>query len=222
MRQGGSVQGRGQLPQTNRFHGLPVAGFAVAGLVLAHALSYAIAVPDPYHRDLLLHRTGHDYLPAFGQVALMLFVAGVAAVVFRASGRHAGATTSHRFAPLATRLALVQVGAFMVQEVTERLLAGSGLHDLGHGHVFIVGVAAQIAVAFAGAALLRWLARASDRLAEIARLHVLHPASRSGVRAAGLLGPCVRTRRGPVARPAGSPLRLTSPPTRFALPARLR
>ena len=55
----------------------------------------------------------------------------------------------------------------MVQEVTERLLAGSGLHDLGHGHVFIVGVAAQIAVAFAGAALLRWLARASDRLAEV-------------------------------------------------------
>lgn len=166
MRQGGSVQEGRQLPQTSRFRGLPVAGFAVAGLVLGHALSYAIAVPDPYHRDLLLQRTGHDYLPAFGQIALMLFLAAIAAVVFGASRRHAE-SASHRFAPLATRLALVQVGAFVAQEVTERLLSGSGLHDLGHGHVLIVGVAAQIAVALAGAALLRWLARASDRLGEV-------------------------------------------------------
>lgn len=166
MRQGGSGREQRQVPQTNRFRGLPVAGFAVAGLVLGHALSYAIAVPDPYHRDLLLQRTGHDYLPVFGQVALMLFLAGVAAVVFGANRRRAEATTSQRFAPLATRLALVQVGAFIVQEVAERLFSGSGLHALGHGHVVIVGVAAQIAVALAGAALLRWLARASDRLGE--------------------------------------------------------
>jgi hypothetical protein len=166
LRKSGSGLGRRRFPETNRFRGLPVAGFAVAGLLLGHALSYAIAVPDPYHRDLLLQRTGHDYLPAFGQVALMLFVGAIAAVVFGASRRRAESAPD-RFAPLAARLALVQVGAFGVQEVAERLLSGSGLHDLGHGHVVIVGVTAQIAVALAGAALLRWLVRASDRLGEI-------------------------------------------------------
>jgi hypothetical protein len=70
---------------------------------------------------------------------------------------------------LATRLAIVQVGAFAAQEMAERLLSGSGLHDLGHGDVLIVGVSTQIAVALVGAALLRWLARASDRLGELLR-----------------------------------------------------
>jgi hypothetical protein len=150
----------------NRFRGLPVLGFAVAGLVLGHLLSYAIALPDPHHRDLLLQRTGHDYLPAFGQAALMLFLASIAAVVFRASRRRGA--RAERFATLATRLAFVQVGAFVVQELAERLLAGSGLHDLVQGRILIVGVGAQIAMALSGAALLRWLARASDRLGEIA------------------------------------------------------
>lgn len=164
MQQSGSGQRRRHIPETDRFRGLPVLGFAVAGLVLGHALSYVIAVPDPYHRDLLLQRTGHDYLPVLGQATLMLFLAAIAAVVFRRSLRGAG--RGEGFAQLAGRLALVQVGAFVAQEVAERLLSGSGLHDLGYGHLLIVGVAAQIAMALAGAALLRWLARASDRLGE--------------------------------------------------------
>lgn len=165
MREGGSGQAGRQIPEQIGFRGLPVIGFAVAGLVLAHVLSYVIAVPDPYHRDLLLQRTGHDYLPAFGQAALMLFLAAVAAVVFRTSRRGAG--PAERFAPLATRLTLVQVGAFVAQELLERTLSGSGFADLRHGHVLIVGVTAQIAVALVGAALLRWLARASHGLGEI-------------------------------------------------------
>jgi hypothetical protein len=146
--------------------GLPVLGFAVAGLVLGHVLAYVIAVPDPYHRDLLLQRTGHDYLPAFGQAALMLFLAAVAAVVFRMSRRGSG--RAERLATLAARLALVQVGAFTAQELLERTVSGSGFADLGHGRVLVVGVAAQIAIALVGAALLRWLARASRILGEVA------------------------------------------------------
>ena len=164
MRHGGSGHGR-QLPDTGRFHGLPVLGVAVAGLVVGHLLSYVIAVPDPYHRDLVLRRTGHGYLPVFGQAALMLFVAAIAMVIIRTSrGR---ADREMRFVTLAARLALVQVGAFMLQEVAERLLSGSGLHDLGGGRTLLVGVAAQIAMALAGATLLRWLARTSDRLGEV-------------------------------------------------------
>jgi hypothetical protein len=142
-----------------------VLGFAVAGLVLGHVLSYVIAVPDPHHRDLLLQSTGHHYLPAFGQGALMLLLAAIATVVFRRSGRDSGG--ADRFAPLAARLALVQVGAFAAQEVLERSLSGAGLADLSQGRVLFVGVVAQIAVALAGATLLRWLARTSDRLEEV-------------------------------------------------------
>jgi hypothetical protein len=166
LRQSGS----GLLRQTDEIEGsrgLPVLGFAVAGLVLAHLLAYVIAEPDPYHRDLLLQRTGHDYLPAFGQVALMLFVAATAAVVFRTSRRGAGRV--ERFASLSARLALVQVGAFTAQELLERTLSGSGFADLRQGRLVIVGVAAQIGVALVGAALLRWLARASHALGEILR-----------------------------------------------------
>lgn len=140
-------------------------GFAVAGLVLGHALSYVIAVPDPLHRDLLLQHTGHHYLPAFGQAALMLFLAAIATVVFRRSRSDAGG--AERLAPLAARLALVQVGAFTAQEVLERSISGSGFADLREARILIVGVIVQVAVALAGATLLRWLARASDRLGEV-------------------------------------------------------
>jgi hypothetical protein len=165
LRQSDSGQGRRHNPETDRFRGLPVVGFAVAGLVLGHALSYVITVPDPYHRDLLLQHTGHHYFPAFGQTALMLFLAAIAAVVFRTSRRSAG--RAGRFAPLAAQLALVQIGAFTAQELLERTVSGSGFADLRDGRILLVGVTAQIAVALIGAALLRWLARASDRLGQV-------------------------------------------------------
>lgn len=164
MRHAGSGQDL-DFPDTDRLHGLPVLGFAVAGLILGHLLSYVIAVPDPYHRDLLLQRTGHDYLPVFGQAALMLFLAAIAMVVFRTSRRRAG--NAEGFAHLAGRLALIQVGAFAAQELLERALSSSGLADLQDGRLVIAGVVAQIAMASAGAALLRWLARTSDRLGEV-------------------------------------------------------
>lgn len=168
MRQSGSGQHRpphDRILASKELRGLPVLGFAVAGLVLGHVLSYVIAVPDPHHRDLLLQHTGHQYLPAFGQAALMLFLAAIATVVFRRSRRDAGG--AERFAPLAARLALVQVGAFTAQEVIERSISGSGFADLRQARVLIVGVTAQVAVALAGATLLRWLARASDRLGDV-------------------------------------------------------
>ena len=60
-------------------HGLPVFGSAAAGLLLGHALSYMLAIPDPYHRDVLLTRTGHGYLPAAAQATMILILAAAAA-----------------------------------------------------------------------------------------------------------------------------------------------
>jgi hypothetical protein len=120
-----------------RLRGLPTFGLAMAGLVLGHVLAYLIAVPDPHHRAFVLQQTGHEYLPAMAEAALVLALAGMAAVVIRAlaPGPRGG---SERFSRLAGRLALVQVLAFGGQEVVGRIVAG--------------------------AAFLRWLARTSSKL----------------------------------------------------------
>ncbi|HEU5224272.1 MAG TPA: hypothetical protein VFV29_00560 [Actinomycetota bacterium] len=148
-----------------RLRGLPTFGLAMAGLVLGHVLAYLIAVPDPHHRAFVLQRTGHEYLPAAAEAALVLALAGMAAVVIRAfgSGRRGG---SDRFSRLAGRLGLVQVLAFGGLEVVERIVAGAPLRHLASDHILVIGMAMQIVVALAGAAFLRWLARTSSKLAE--------------------------------------------------------
>ena len=148
-----------------RLRGLPTFGLAMAGLVLGHVLAYLIAVPDPHHRAFVLQRTGHEYLPAMAEAALVLALAGMAAVVIRAlaPGPRGG---SERFSRLAGRLALVQVLAFGGQEVVERIVAGAPLRHLASDHILVIGMAVQVVVAVVAAAFLRWLARTSTKLAE--------------------------------------------------------
>ena len=148
-----------------RLRALPTFGLAMACLVLGHVLAYLIAVPDPHHRAFVLQRTGHEYLPAMAEAALVLALAGIAAVVIRAfaPGPRGGA---ERFSRLAGRLGLVQVLAFGGLEVVERIVAGAPLRHLASDHILVIGMAVQVVVALAGAAFLRWLARTSTRLAE--------------------------------------------------------
>lgn len=147
-----------------RLRGLPTFGLAMAGLVLGHVLAYLIAVPDPHHRAFVLQRTGHEYLPAMAEAALVLALAGMAAVVIRAfAGQRRG---SERFSRLAGRLGLVQVLAFGGLEVVERIVAGAPLRHLASDHILVIGMAVQVVVALAGAAFLRWLARTSSKLVE--------------------------------------------------------
>lgn len=157
-----------------RLRGLPVFGFAVAGLLIGHALSYLLAVPDPYHRDLVLNRTGHGYLPAAGDAALILALAGMAAIVLRAWSAR-GPRETRTFASLASLLAVVQVAAFAGQEVLERLVAGARLGDLVHGHLLLIGVVVQIAVALVGATVLRWIARTAGRIADFVTVRAALP-----------------------------------------------
>lgn len=148
-----------------RVRGLPLFAFAVAGLLAGHGLSYVVAVPDPHHRDFLLDHTGHAYLPAAGRLALILVIAAVATVVGRAlSSRRSD--TAGSLSSLALRLGVVQVAAFAGLEVLERLLSGAPLDTFVGDRLLVVGIAAQILVAAVGATLLRWLIRASTRLAE--------------------------------------------------------
>ena len=70
---------------------MPLFAFAVGGLLIGHAIAYLVAVPDPYHRDLVLQRTGHGYLPTFAELALVAVLAAAASVIGRAFRRGDGA-----------------------------------------------------------------------------------------------------------------------------------
>jgi hypothetical protein len=147
-------------------------GFSLAGLLLGHAVSYILVIPDPDHRDLILRDTGHGYLPGFNKAAMILLLVAVATVLVRAWSWHARSRRRtdrpERFCTLAATLAAVQTGAFVGQEVLERLATGSPVGDLAHDHLLTTGILVQLTLALAGAAILWWLARASGRIAEAA------------------------------------------------------
>ncbi len=189
---------------TPRLRGLPVFAFAVAGLLLGHAISYLIAVPDPYHRDLVLQRTGHQYLPAAGEAALVLLLGGLASLLARGwtARRERGAPA---FGSLAALLAVVQITAFVGQEVVERLVSHVPLHTLGQDHLLATGIGVQLVVALVGAVALRWLARVSARIAEVVgstRVAPLRPALVEAAPGAALLP---RSRFGGTARSVRAP-----------------
>jgi hypothetical protein len=140
-----------------------VFGTAMAGLILGHTVSYLIVVPDPHQRQFVLQQTGHGYMPALTQVALMVLVAGVAALVARAFGHRGG--QAETFPALARTLGVVQVVAFVGQEILERLVARAPIHTLGHDHVLATGIVMQLGLAIVAARILLWIARASTRLA---------------------------------------------------------
>jgi len=155
-----------------------VFGAATAGLVLGHALAYLIAIPDPHERGFALQRAGHAYLPALDQAAMMLAIAGVAAVVVRAFARKGDGATE-RFGRLAALLVLVQTFAFAGQEVLERLVSGAPLGELAHDQILVIGVLVQVLVAIVAAGVLWLLARTSSRLAATSLVRVRLPRDRS-------------------------------------------
>ena len=147
----------------SRLRGLPLFGIAVAGMVLGHLATYLIAFPEPDQRHLVLQNTGHVYLPTFAHVALFLAMAGAVTIAARAW------TTSERssmaiFASVVSTLALVQISAFIGQEVLERVIAGASLGDLTTGPVLALGVTVQVVTAFVGAVAATCLALVSDRV----------------------------------------------------------
>jgi hypothetical protein len=145
-----------------------VFAFAVAGLLIGHSVSYLLAMPDPHHRDLALRATGHDYLPAVHEAALILMLAGFVALLVRA-WTSVPRSEPAGLGPLAGTLASVQVVAFAGQEVVERLVANAPLGDLVHDHVLVIGTLVQIVVGLVGALILGWLARQAEHFATSVR-----------------------------------------------------
>jgi hypothetical protein len=136
---------------------LLVAG--VAGVVLAHAVDYALAFPGAADRARHLAATGHGWLPA----AAFAAVGSAAMAVAMAGARGAGGAVFRRAArpcPWSAwaelrRLAAWQASLFCSVEVLERAAVHASPATLLHGRVFVTGLAVQLVVSVALLAVLR-------------------------------------------------------------------
>jgi len=111
---------------------LPLAGAGVAGAVAGHTLAYALYVPDPGTRPVVLASSGHTYWSAAVAAAMVLGLASIGATVsshFRAGLEPGRLRADEPFARLAVRLALLQMTIYLVQEALERLAVGVPLND---------------------------------------------------------------------------------------------
>ena len=148
---------------------------AVAGVVVAHIVDYAVLFPQAGARADHLAATGHSYWPAAVAVAL----AGGIMAVGLAAGR--GAARAVRGAlPSAPRrglawLLLCQGTAFAVLEVGERGLAGLPPSIVLHSPEFWFGLALQLPVAWLAIRLLAAVERTAFSLVAARRPRPLRP-----------------------------------------------
>lgn len=127
------------------------------GVVTTHAVAYALAHPHGADRAHALG-TVHGHLAPLATVGLVsVAVALVSAVRAGAVGTPLGLTPG--------RLAAVQVVAFAVMEVAERLAGGQGWHAVLHEPAVTLGLAVQVLVAVAAWLLVRAGERAGALLA---------------------------------------------------------
>ncbi len=135
---------------------------AAAGIVVAHAANYVLAIPDPTQRQHVLTATGHGYWPIAVVVAA---VCGVSGVVLAARRGWRGDSLPMSTGATVARLAAGQVVLFGLIEAIERMAVG--IHPMGYltSAQFAVGILLQIAVAVAGALLLRGVEAGAGRLA---------------------------------------------------------
>ena len=146
---------------------LRLAATAAAGVLAGHFVGYRLVFPGSPQRHAILIETGHGYLPAAARIAAMLVVVAGAALLARGyeHARSGGWELPSRHAT-ATRLAIMQVSAFVGLEFLERIVSGVPMHHFLLP-VLAVGAVAQIAIAFAGAALIEALYRVGRRLARL-------------------------------------------------------
>lgn len=155
-----------EMQSRSAFRGLPVAGMAMVGVVLGHWLGYVLAVPDPHLRAEILARSGHGYWMVAIKAAVVLGFASLGSVLIRylRARTHDERPIEDRPASLALQLASVQLSAFLAMETVERLVIGEPLTQMFQHHLFLLGVALQIAVACIGALVLLWFGRVAYRV----------------------------------------------------------
>ena len=117
---------------------------ASTGVVVAHLLSYRLAAGHGHAE--LLGATGHGPTWPLAALLMGLIVTGLAP-------RRTFVRSAVGYVGVACRLAVLQLVAFGGLEVVERSLAGLDPAHLLHETAFVLGLAAQVLVAFLGASL---------------------------------------------------------------------
>ena len=143
----------------------------VTGVVVAHAVGYALAFTDPRHRARVLHDTGHGYfsIAAWAAIAAGALAMAIVAARGAARGRHDTDDPPLRLVPRIGALTAWQALLFLTVEVGERLAAGAPLHEMTRGHEVALGLAVQVVVAAAAVLVLGAAAVVSSRLAAALR-----------------------------------------------------
>lgn len=140
-----------------------VVAVAATGVLAGHRLTYLADVPDAGPRASLLAGTGHQYLSVAGELVSALLAISIAAVFL--GGLMNARTSPTPGRTLASRLVLLQIGAFVAMEVLERSTAGVGLGHLLDGGILVLGIAINVGVALVGAVVLWLILRLADRVA---------------------------------------------------------
>jgi hypothetical protein len=143
-----------------------VAGVAV---LVAHWAAYLVAVPHAGLRDELLLTSGHGYWLLAVKASLVLGTAALVASAIDALRRRARPDDAPGWTWRGALISLVvvQLCAFTLLEVGERMLAGEPWLTMLHHDVYAWGLLAQLLIAPVGAALLALAARALRNVAGI-------------------------------------------------------
>lgn len=142
---------------------LLAAGPAVAGIVAAHWVAYAVSASDAHEHSHLLDGA-HRYFPYLAAIALGVLAFALSNIV--STRFRQGQLERLSFAGTASRFALLQVSGFVMLEAAERLLFmnGTSPSTLLEKPVAL-GVLLQFVFAAIGAALLLVVAKVADVLA---------------------------------------------------------
>ena len=164
------------MTRTGLLSSVLAAGWAAAGLLGGHLLTYRILFPDAHRHDAVLAESGHAWTALLAPALLIGLVVAIAAGLL-GRGR-AGERRVVRFG----LLALLQVALFLTLEIGERVAAGMTLRTVPHelaahhlGAILAVGVAIQLLAAWLGSALSRAVARVAERLGRPAPYGRLRP-----------------------------------------------
>ena len=138
----------------------------VAGVVLAHALDYAVVFPHAADRARQLDATGHGYWPIAVAAAFVAGATALAIAVRRGMLGAVGRVADPRpFPQRVAHLAVWQVALFVAVEVAERAAVGVAVAPLVTSPEFLLGLAVQVVVAAVALTLLGAVERAAREIA---------------------------------------------------------
>lgn len=141
-------------------------GAATAGLVAGHEIGYRLLAAAGHKHDILI-RSAHSYL-RWAFILSWAAITAAGAVAFVLGYRRDRDAAQDGTGRIALRLAVTQTISFVALELIERMVAGVPL-DRSALLVVVAGLAVEVVVAFAGAALLALLRRAGEILAHARR-----------------------------------------------------